>query len=262
MKMDVQTFVQRIGKLPSLPIVYQELVSAIEHPNTSIEDIGHILRKDQSLATRLLRLANSALYGFPSEIATLEEAAQLIGLKEIRDLTLATSVIKAFEGVPPELVDVTAFWKHSIACGIACSLLAEERHDPASERFFVGGLLHDVGRLILFLKAPEQAREVHKRCEDSGELVIRVEMDVLGFEHAALGAELATLWRLPVSLREMVRCHHNPARSTGFGVDAYTVHFADFLTTALEFGNSGEMLLSPLVPQQAGDQRLIEDDRG
>jgi putative nucleotidyltransferase with HDIG domain len=246
MKRDIQAFLQNAGKLPSLPVIYQELVNAVESPNSSVEIISGIIQRDQSLASRLLKLANSAFYAVPFEIGTIEEAVQIIGLREIKDLSLATCVIRAFEKMPEDLVNVRSFWQHSIACGIASALLAEERHDPVPERFFVGGLLHDIGRLVMYLKAPQESRQILDECQKTGALAAAVEFEVLGFDHTSLGAELLQHWRLPAPLREMVACHHDPRHSHLAMVDVFIVHYADFLVTALEFGSSGEMAVAPL----------------
>jgi putative nucleotidyltransferase with HDIG domain len=260
-KGNAKAFAEQAGDLPSLPALYYELVQAIQDPDSSIDQITGIIQQDQSLASRLLRLANSGFYGFPSDIGTLGEAVQLIGLREIQDLVLATSVIRAFDKVPRDLVDVASFWQHSIACGTASALLAEQRHDPAPERFFVGGLLHDIGRLILFLSAPEESRHILERCETECELASRIENEVLGFDHTMLGAELIELWKLPQSLREMVGNHHDPSGSPAVFLDAFVVHYADFITSALEYGKSGELFVSPFVVPSNRARWLMEGDR-
>lgn len=246
MTQDIGSFIRQVGTLPSLPTLYHELTQAVGDPNASITAIGSIVRKDQSLTSRLLKLANSALYSFPSQVETIEEALQLIGLREMCDLALATSVISTFKNLPPELVNVADFWRHSIACGVTCGLLAENNHDPAAERFFVGGLLHDIGRLVMFLKARDQSLEILHRCEAEGAPSCAVERLVLGFDHATLGGELLALWHLPSTLVEMVRRHHQPLGLSLASSDVAAVHYADFIVTALEFGSSGESGVSPL----------------
>ncbi len=261
MKQDLGTFLQNAGKLPSLPSIYYELNRAVENPNSSLASIGEVIQQDQSLTSRLLKLANSALYSFPSQIGTIEEALQLIGLREVQDLALATCVIHAFPKLPAHLVDILSFWRHSIACAITSALLAKEQFDPAPERFFVGGLLHDIGRLILILKAPAESQQILAACEMRGELASKIEMEVLGFDHAMLGGELVSLWKLPVSLREMVRGHHNPTRSQIAVDDVCLIHHAVFITCALDFGPHGEPFVAPLVPLPNSDRCLLEEDR-
>lgn len=260
MKMDAATFARHCGTPPALSAVYYELSATIKDLDSSIEDVSLVILKDQGMVSRILKLANSAFFGIPAQVGTLEEAVQIVGLSEIQNLVLATSVISAFK-VPAHLVDVAAFWKHSIACGLACSLLAEEQHDPQPERFFVGGLLHDVGRLMLLFKAPEESLQILERSEKQRELASLVEKEVLGFDHAQLGAELVSIWRLPHSLKEMVGCHHNPVGSSAVPAEAFLVHYADFIASVLEFGNSGEFCVAPLVVPNDCEQYLVQEDR-
>lgn len=260
MKLDASRFALKCGNLPSLPSVCSELTKALQEPDASIYDISDIIRTDQSLAARLLRLANSVFYGFPSEVGTLEQAVQLLGLREIRDLVLATSVIEMFANVPAHLMDLEAFWKHSVACGLASALVARERNHPEPERYFAAGLLHDIGRLAMVLGAPEESRQILERCDSENQLPCRVETEILGFDHAALGGELLRSWNLPRTLVQMVRCHHNPVKSPVL-LDVFIVHYADFITTALEFGGSGETMVSPLTIPPGLRSFAFEDDR-
>lgn len=258
--MDAAAFVKQVGKLPSLPTLYYELTRAVDDPKSSISMIGGVVRKDQSLASRLLKLANSAYYSFPSQVETIEEALQLIGLREMRDLALATCVIGTFKNLPENLVSVQEFWKHSIACGVTSSLLAERRHDPSPERFFVGGLLHDIGRLIMYLTAPRESELVLAKYATEKIPCCRAEFEVLGFDHADLGAELLSLWKIPLALVEMVRRHHNPDLFHSAIIDGATVHCADFIVTALEFGNSGEPYVTALSEEACKRAMLQESD--
>ncbi len=258
MTRDVTSFVRQVGKLPALPTLFYELNQEVENPNSAISSIGEIVRKDQSLTSQLLKLANSALYCFPSEVETIDDALQLIGLREMRDLALATYAIGAFPDLPKDLVDPTEFWKHSIACAIASALIAEERHDPAPERFFVGGLLHDIGRLILYLKAGPESAEILRRYETDDLPPWAIETEVMGFDHAVLGAELLSQWKLPVTLVEMVERHHRPAKVHKSMGDDATIHYADFIVSALGFGTSGESTVWPVSDEAAKRSMLLE----
>lgn len=252
------SFLRQAGPLPSLPAIYLELNAAVSSPYSSIDDVGGIIRKDHSLTTRLLRLANSALYGLPRRIETLEEGLYVIGLREMCEMALATTVITTFMGLPTHLADPVQFWRHSVACAVGCALLAEERHDPVPERLFVGGLLHDVGRMVLYLRAPDQCATIMKRCRETGELDTTVEIEVLGFDHANLGAALLEMWSMPPSLVEMVRCHHAPSRTHGPSGETAVVHVADFIANILDFGASGEFAVSPLSEEGWNRCRLDE----
>lgn len=152
------------------------------------------------------------------------------------------------------------FWKHSIACGIASTLLAEERHEPASGRFFVGGLLHDIGRLLLQLNAPVESERIIRRCESEVLSLCKVEFQEVGFDHAELGAELISIWKLPIPLVNMVRQHHSPSRVRTATLDEATIHYADFIVTALDYGDGGESTVSPLS-EEACMRCLLDDTR-
>ena len=249
MHIDITSFIKNTGKLPSLPSIYFELSDAAENPNASLNSIGDIVRKDQSLLSRLLKISNSPLYGFPSQIETIEDALRLIGMHEMRDLALATCVIGSFHNLPSSVVNATDFWRHSIATGIASSLIAEKQQDAAPERFFVGGLLHDIGRLVMYLKAANESVEILRRYEAENLPPCAVETEILGFDHAALGAELLTAWKISPGIVEMVRWHHQPTAAVGVLGDDSIVHCADFITTALDFGSSGETSVSPISPE-------------
>jgi HD-like signal output (HDOD) protein len=260
MKQDLATFLSKVSALPSLPTVFYELGKAIDDPYASIDNVAAILRKDQGLASRLLKLTNSALYGFPSRIGTLEEALQLVGMQELRDLALATCVISMFSGLPPKLVNVFKFWQHSVACGVASAVMAEQRHDPLPERFFVGGLLHDVGRLVLFLKAPNESLQILERCQQTEALAVKVENEILGFNHSELGAALLETWSMPLPLVEMVRHHHTPVQSRSAPCEAAVVHFADFLVNTLGIGDGGEFIIEPLS-EEGWKRCMVEEQR-
>jgi HD-like signal output (HDOD) protein len=257
--MNLASFISQAGPLPSLPAIYAELNQAIEDQYASLENIGQIIRKDQALVARLLRLSNSAYYGLPRRIETIEEALYLIGLREMCEMTLATTVLAAFPGLPPELAEAGQFWRHSLACAAGCAVLAEERQEPVPERYFVGGLLHDFGRLVLYLKAPQESLKILRRCRETGELASVVEREVLGFDHAEVGGALLELWSLPFALVEMVRCHHQPSQSRAAPGDAAVVHVADFMANALELGCSGEFTVAPLAEDGWNQCQLAVD---
>ncbi len=175
------------GTVPSLPLIYEEITNTINDPNSSTNSIGDVISKDSGLTARLLRIANSALYNFPSTIDTISQAVIVIGIQQLRDLALGTSVVELFEGIADDLVNMDSFWRHSIACGIAARILATYRREANVERYFVAGVLHDIGRLIIYLKLSEEAREALVRCKGSGELLYKVEKEILGFDHAEVG---------------------------------------------------------------------------
>ncbi len=151
-----------------------------------------------------------------------------------------------FDEVPAEYINMESFWKHSLATGVTCRVLATERGEANVERLFVAGLLHDIGRLLLFMSAPNDAIECMKRARENGHLVYVLEQEMMGYDHAQVGQTLMSAWRLPESLQEPVGFHHDPKNARRFQVDAAIVHIADVTAHSLLLGHSGEQFIPPL----------------
>lgn len=233
-------------ELGSPPVIYNRLIEVINHPRGGAGDVANVIREDTALTARLLRLVNSAFFAFPKKIDTVSQAVSVVGTSQVRDLSLATSVTDLFQGIPPELIDVEAFWKHSLGVGVAARVLAGLRSEANVERFFVSGILHDVGRLVLLMRAPEHARDVLTRARERGVLLHEAEREMLGFDHARLAGILMDKWKMPDALREAVRLHHEPRRAERYPVEAAVVHVADIVATAMQLGSSGERFVPPM----------------
>ncbi|CAK0765204.1 HDOD domain-containing protein [Gammaproteobacteria bacterium] len=243
---DPYQLVQKAHSIPSLPEIFYQLVAIIDDPNVSLSDISNVISEDTSLSARLLRIANSAMFNFPSRINTISQAITIIGTQQIRELVLATSVISIFKGISSDLVDMQSFWRHSIACGIAARAIATLRRAGNIEQFYVLGLLHDIGLLLSVTLIPDKAKIALTRCQQGGELLYRVEREVLGFNHGGLGAALLKAWRLPDAVQEPVGCHHSPTIASAYPEAAAIVHLAEIIVQGLSLGNSGEQWVSPL----------------
>ena len=206
-----EALLKGIVELSSLPFIYIKINDAVNNPRSSIKDISEIISGDPGLTSRLLRLVNSAFYGFPSKVETVSRARLMVGTQQMRDLALATSVMSLFKGIPGHLVSMESLWRHSVACGLAARMLAKVRQSEVNaELLFTAGIIHDIGRLVIYKKIPETAQEMIIRCRDSKEPLYLVEKEVLGFDHSDLWRMLAQSWNLPPSLEEVLACHHFP----------------------------------------------------
>jgi HD-like signal output (HDOD) protein len=177
-------------------MIFTRIDEAVNNPRSSLADIGRIISEDSSLTARLLKIVNSAFYSFPSKIETISRAVTVVGTQQLRDLALATSVMKLFQGIPPDLISMEAFWKHSIACGVAARVRGSKR-EANIERFFVAGILHDIGRLILH--AGSRLDAPHWVVAMPVGIALQGRNEELGFDHASLGRVLLEL-ELPASL--------------------------------------------------------------
>ncbi len=233
-------------KISSPPMVFSRINKVIDDPYGSLIDIGNILREDPGLTARLLKLANSAFFSFPSKIESTDQAVAILGTQQIRDLAFATSVIELFKGIPKDLINMKNFWCHSIASGVIARILATYRHEMNIERFFVAGIMHDIGRLIFYTKIPELSRKALLYSKKSGSLLYKIESELIGFNHAVVGGALFREWKLPLSIIEMVEFHHSPLQAKSFSVEASIIHLSDIIAHAFQLGSSGELFVPPL----------------
>ncbi|MFQ5706183.1 MAG: HDOD domain-containing protein [bacterium] len=244
---DIETLVRSVKKISSLPTIYVKVNELINDPTSCAADLGRVIEKDQALTAKLLRLANSAFYGFPGRIETVTRAVTIIGFKQLKDLVLALSVRSVFnEFGKNSPINMKSFWEHSIACGIASRVLAVYKGEQRPESFFVAGFLHDFGRLVLLENFPEKYVEVYEMARESNRLAFEIEREVFGFTHAEVGGELIRTWNLPASLSEAIRYHHDPSKSRDDSDLTAVVHIANIVVHACEIGFSGDFLVPPL----------------
>lgn len=244
----LDAFLQNVGDIPSLPILYIRLDETINHPRSSIADIATIISEDQGLTAKILKLANSPLYGHFGRIDTISRAVTILGVQQLRDLSLAVSVMGMFKHLSDYPLSMEIFWKHSIACGLAARTLATSQREANLERFFVAGILHDIGRLVYIMRIPEQFREMMKESFEEHRSLLDIEHEQLGFDHGALAGALLKEWKLPVSISEPVEHHHNFSQASRYPRDTALLHLADVIAHALEMGSSGEHAVPPLAP--------------
>lgn len=245
----LETFAQNSGELLALPPIYHEIKKEMDNPQATIQSISTVISKDEQLAACLVHIANSTLYGFSSRIEDIPEALQIIGVGQMKDLALMMSIIKTFKSIQIQTVSSTEFWSHSIACALASKEVAALVHGRDMERFLVGGLLHDIGRLVMYTKLAYEVVDIVKECRNKCEPDCVVENRILGFNHADLGGLVMEKWKIPITYVEMVSYHHQPDLAPSATIETAIVHIADFFACACEFGNSGEIYVAPLVTQ-------------
>ena len=242
MPMTLEQFTQDIDHLVSLPSVGVRVNEVVNDPNSTADDIGKLISQDPALAARVLRIANSPAYGLSAQITTITRAVAIVGTQLIRDLVLATSTISAFKDIPNELVSLENFWSHSLYCGIAARLLAEQRGMKHAETEFLAGLLHDIGQLVIFRKEPEAARRaLLLSVEGPDDLALhKAEQAVFGFDHAQVGATLLRHWHFPDLLVACVEKHHAPQEEQKFPIEVSLVHIANSIATLAEIDSVAE----------------------
>jgi HD-like signal output (HDOD) protein len=228
----------------SLPTVYTHIVELLNDPDSSSHQIAKVISKDASLTVRLLRFVNSPFYGFSGKIDSVSRAVSLLGTNELSILTLGVTVVEQFQNIPSGLLNMDSFWRHSIRCGLFSKVLAGHLGEKAAEKYFIGGLLHDVGRLVMLDRMPVQYFSAVARARQGQLPMYRAEQDCLKTDHSIIGKLLAEKWRLSPALIRMIGNHHSP-RLAHYSTEACIVHVADILAHAC----GPEILLVDEVPE-------------
>jgi len=234
--MNASELVQDINKLVSLPEVCMQLDEMLASPYHNVNDIAQLISQDVNLSARLLKIANSSLYGFSGRIDSIARAINLVGTSELMILVLATSTVTTFKDVPGHSFNMAGFWRRSVYTGVLAKLIARRCNILHPERLFISGLLHDIGMLVLVYSQPELANQILDTVEHTEQPVYDVEVELLGFDHAEIGRELAKNWRLPQSFQDSIYYHHHLDESDEPILDAAIIHIASEATIALETG--------------------------
>jgi len=241
----------KIKNLPTLPTVANNVIKLIQNPDSSSFEISEAISQDQSLASKVLKTANSAYYGFPRKITTINYAIVVLGLNNIKNIVLSTSIMAQFSKKDGTILfDREDFWKHSLLCGIISKKISEHMGITNSEEMFMCGLLHDFGKMILdsffhdeFMLALELSTQKKITLMDA-------ENKIFGFNHAGVGALLLQKWSLPPSLVRAVQYHHSPEESRSAVRTASIVHVANYICRKIGIGNGGHNIL-PMLNKKA-----------
>jgi HD-like signal output (HDOD) protein len=226
---DPAMLVADVATLVSLPEVVLRVNELVDDPRSSAEDIGLVVAQDAALTARLLKLANSAMFGRSRTVDTIGRAIALLGTRQVRDLTLGLTATRAFDGIPNELVTMTSFWRHNLLCGVAARQLAGACSRGRPDSSFVAGLLHDIGQLVMFNRLPNESRcaLLMASHEPARPPVYLCERKMMGCDHAAVGGALARRWQLPENLVESIEFHHEPARARHHPLIVSITHIAN-----------------------------------
>ncbi|ALA60944.1 HDOD domain-containing protein [Nitrospira moscoviensis] len=241
----LRTRLDQLGELPTLPHVVQKLASTIGRPNVSAEEIGGLIEKDQVLSAKVLRLANSPFYGFPARIASVGHAVVILGLNVVKGLTLCAT---AFDMMKDAGMD--QLWRHSLGVAITAQILGTWKAMKNPEEVFVAGLLHDIGKVVLYVKWADVGARIKAAQRVGDRPLLSIEQELLDLTHADVGGWLAHAWHLPTTLREPMQFHHTPAAAQEAPLHTAIVHVADVLVKGWGCGNPGDDQV-PALSRQA-----------
>jgi HD-like signal output (HDOD) protein len=212
----LQELVDRINTLPSLPDVVHQVLDLINDPESSVSQLVEVLLLDQAMTARILRLANSAYYGFVRKIDTVTQAVAVLGKNDIGDHVLSTAMYGFLGLQGPGLFDRRAFWDYAFACAQCTKILLRLSAQPA-ERVYIASLLHDIGQLIIDEYYPVEHDRILSMAQENSWPVERAEQQVLGFDHALVGGLMAQRWNFPPLLVSVMRNHHDESETLAPG---------------------------------------------
>ncbi len=239
--------VKGVINLISLPEIFIRVNEVLENPNHTAKELGEVISHDPSLTARILRIVNSVFYGLRVKIELVSRAVSIIGEDDLRNLILATSAVDTFKRMPNQLVDIDLFWRHSVHTGIIARLLSKQCNILHGERLFVAGILHDIGKLILYYKEPKLSQQVLETSANSDGVLFHAEQELFGFTHADVGGALIRAWNLADTLKDTVTYHHNPLAAKNYPVETAIVHIANCIVNAIG-------------PDIELDEHLLDDD--
>ena len=246
----IKATIERITNIPTLPTVITKISKLLQNPQTSAEEIGKVITTDQALASKVLKLVNSAFYGFPGKISTITHAIVILGFSTVANIVLTASILDVFKRPGSEApdFDMQQFWMHSISCGAAAQAIAKFTGSPEKEECFIAGLVHDIGKIILCQYQPETFAQIVADVRQKDCLFYESEINLFKFTHQEVGGLLADRWNLPKNLASAIKFHHQPMPSRDHYTMTAVVHTADIFVRALDFGNGGDAKI-PLLSE-------------
>lgn len=238
---DLKALVKRIDQLPTLPAIATRIMAIIEDPESSAKDLERIISNDVSLASRILRLVNSAYFGVSRRVTDLGQAVAMAGFALVKSVAMGISIFDTLGfGTESRKYRREAFWKHCVATGAVARFLARERRDADAEGAFTVGLLHDIGKLVLDKHANFEFQRILATTELEAVSFRDAEKKVLGdVGHAEVGGWLLEQWRFPQEISVPVANHHAWARGGAHKRLALVCECADWLVVERGIGYGG-----------------------
>jgi putative nucleotidyltransferase with HDIG domain len=251
-------------ELPTMPKTAVYVAKLVDDPNTSAAQVSTALASDQVLTARVLRMANSAFYGAPRRISTVTDAIVLLGMRTIRNMAMAVSCYDVLDReVKSYAMRRGDMWRHAFCVAYGAQIIAKQVRYRATEEAFVAGLLHDIGKVVISLNLSEEFRQVIEIARGGETPFLEAEQQVLGFDHAEVGARITENWNLPHHLVETILYHHAPSRQPEWSNLTAIVHVSDALCMVLGIGVGADGLRYPLedgVMERLGlDPESVED---
>jgi len=236
----VESTIAQVGDLATLPEVTVRIIQIVEDPKSTARDMHEVIKNDPALSARLLKVVNSAFYGLPGRISSIDRAIVLLGLSAVKNIAIAASITHLFNaGAPIAGFNGVDVWRHAIAVGVAARMILAAQGKPSVEEAFLAGLIHDLGLLVARQVFPRQLAEVVAKAQTSQSSYCEIEREAIGADHQVLGMALAQKWRFPRHLATAIGYHHRSGELAQANRELPTlIHIADALAGKAGIGFS------------------------
>jgi putative nucleotidyltransferase with HDIG domain len=239
--MNINTIINKVTDLPSLPEVVIQLNELLKDNSSALDIVTGIIEKDAGLSTKVLRLANSSYYGLSSQVDSVSRAIIVLGFNTVCNVTMSVGVSALFKQQKKGVdIDMSGLWIHTLGCAVSSKVIMKKKNEMESEKAFVCGILHDIGKVVIAHAVPEEQRKILSLMTNSGKTLIQAETEVLGADHAEIGYTVAKKWRFPDYILEVIRHHHLPSAARTVPEMTSAVHLGNAISKALSFGGSTE----------------------
>ncbi len=258
---DLQNLVRQIDDLPTLPSVVTQIIQLVEDPETSAADMNEIISQDPALTAKVLKLVNSAFYGFSRQISTVREAVVILGFNRVKSLALSASVFEVFQGPGTDEFDRVGLWEHSVATGVGAEIVGKriEYHNP--EEILVGGILHNIGKIVIDLYFHDELQDIFDYVRDRNSSMMEAEETTLGVAHPEIGAWLADEWDLPDQLIAGIRHYPQPAQAPDELRELpMLIHVGDVFARTKDMGWTGDEVIPPFEEEVMKELDLQKSD--
>lgn len=239
----INIVLRKVKDIPSLPEIVTKVMELVSNPMSSAAELSKVIAHDPGLTTRVLRLVNSAYYGFPKQISSVQQAIMILGFTTMRGLVLSTSIFKIFtpkDSKTGKTIDYKYFWKHSIATALCARVIAARVGMTEVGDAFSCGILHDIGKVVLDQYDHSDYVEVFKLLGNkyTSQDLINAEEQIIGVNHADIGYRVADKWNLPINLSESIRCHHNPMDALSYSKLVSVIYLANIFANIIKSSNN------------------------
>ncbi len=238
----VRNSIERASTLTTIPAVAREALELVGNPRTSLANISDFIARDPSLASRLLKMVNSVIYGFPQRITSVNQAVLLLGLNVVRGLLVNVTVFDLMKKT------MVGLWEHSAGAAVVSRLIAKKKGLRDAEEAATYGLLHDLGKSLLLLAWPKIYARALKETHDLETSIRSSELEHFGVDHAAAGSWAAQQWNFPLRLVEVIRYHHTPQLAKNARTETAIAHLANVIVRGRGFGFGGDAGVPPVDP--------------